>query len=156
MATTSDHKQEVFGLIDLLYKYIGDNAHAPAVAVVGGVDMAASGAPVSPTNRLPVAVLLREIGNAMPIPIDSATATKTTALPAGTVAVRIQKTATVGVRWRVATAAAADITNTQGGLMLPDLTGFVDVPAAAGEVVQVVRMAGDTGSGTFVVTPLGA
>ena len=155
MAQDTDFKQEVFGQIDLLYKHIGGSTHAPAVALVGGAELAASGAPVSQANPLPVAVLLREIGTAQVLTIDSAAAAKTTALPEGTVAVRIQKSATVGVRWRVAAAAAADIATSEGGVLLPDLTGFVDVPAAVGQVVQVVRMSGDTGAGVFAVTPLG-
>jgi hypothetical protein len=152
----SDFLQQVFGQINLLYKSLGNDAHAPAVYVAGGETASSvGGAPVSATNRLPVGVLLSEIHASAQVLTISDTSAASAALPAGTVAVRVQKTSGVGVRWRVVASGGAAITNAQGGVLMPDVVGLVDVPAAPGQVVQFIRMAGDTGTGSFAVTPLG-
>lgn len=109
----------------------------------------------SPTNRVPVGVLLRPFNDANVILVVNDTAQATAALPAGTIAVRIQKAVGVGVRWRIVSDNSTPITNTQGQVLLPDVVGPIDVPATAGQFLQVVRMQGDTGTGLFAVTPLG-
>ena len=110
-------------------------------------------------GRVPVAVLLRPFGDATVMNVTTSVQ-NSAALPAGTVAVRIQKSSGVSVRFRLAASGSTwNNATTTGQVMLDDVVGFVDIPLAAGTnptttVVQMVRADGNTGTGQFAFTPL--
>lgn len=166
MSTQTDHLQEVFGLIDLLYKHIGAGQHAPAVFLAGGqTATTVGGAPVSSTNRMPILGLLRPVGYAQVFTInDTVQTSDAQAIAAGTVALRIQKSSGVSVRFRIVEASAINspaMTASIGQIMLDDVVGFVDIPLPQGVDpttlrVQVIRASGNTGAGLFAFTNLRA
>jgi hypothetical protein len=135
------------------YRRMPDGTHAEVVSSVAA------------PGRTPVITLLRPVGDAQLFTINTSVQTSAAnAIAAGTVALRIQKSAGVAVRFRIVQATGgaeptwADPSNT-GQILLDDIVGLVDVflPTDVDVTtlrVQVIRAAGNTGTGQFAFTRL--
>ncbi len=143
-----DFLQQVFGQISLLYKSIGNGAHAPAVYVSGGaVDASVGGAPVSTSNPMPIEVL------GTPTVARQIAVTTSSASQALTAACRRVSIRARGCDMRYVVGTGAQTANaTTSHFIAQDER--LDIAVPAGATLAAIRESAATANGSLAVTEL--